>query len=444
MKRCISCLILIVISLASYAKTSVFEYTLSNGLKVLVKEDHRSPVAIAQVWYKVGSSYESTGITGISHLLEHMMFRGTKKHAHGVLDKIIMENGGIHNAFTGDDFTCYFEILPSDKLDIIFDLEADRMRNLALNDEGFTEEKQIVIEERKMSREDLPEEKLYERFLAAAYASNPYRTPVIGWMRDIEHLNLTDLKNWYKNWYSPNNAILVVVGDVDPQKVLQMAKQYFGGISSGKLPEVKLPEEIMPLGKRNLVVKVPAKVPSIIMGYNVPSLKTALPKWHAYALNIISALLSKGSSSRLERNLIRQAQLASAASSYYNLNARLDTLFILSADPAAKRTVKEVEAAFLKEIKKLQSILISKEELQKIKNLIISSQVYSKDSIIAQAQEIGILEAVGSSWRNIDEYIENIKAVTPKQIQDVAKLYFTADRLTVAELYPQSFIKKKK
>ena len=322
--------------------------SLPNGLKILVKEDHRAPVALAEIWYKIGSSYESTGITGISHALEHMMFRGTKKYGPGMLDKIIVENGGLHNAFTSEDSTCYLELLPADKLQIIFELEADRMRGLLLDDkEGFAKEMQVVLEERKMRTEDSPEGQVYERFMSVAFASNPYRTPIIGWMHDIQNLTATDLKNWYMNWYAPNNATLVVVGDVVPEQVFQMAKKYFGELPGSVLPENKSQKEITPIGKRTIAVKVPAKVPIIFMGYNVPSLKTSDQKWKAYALEVISAILSSGDSSPLSKELIRKQQVAATASASYDLYSRLDGLFVLTANPTAKHTTKELEQALL-------------------------------------------------------------------------------------------------
>ena len=433
-----------IFSVITNAKTAaVFEGTLSNGLKVFIKEDHRAPVAIVQVWYKVGSSYELTGSTGISHFLEHMMFRGTKKYEHGVIHAIIVENGGFHNAFTSKDFTCYYAMLPSDKLNIMFDLEADRMRGLLLNDKGFNEEMQVVMEERKMMLEDLPENQVFERFMAAAYASNPYRTPIIGWMHDIQNLTVTDLKKWYQNWYAPNNAILVVVGDVEPKKVLRMVKQYFGKLQSSKLAEVKPQKEISSLGKRNLVINVPAKVPVIFLGYNVPSLQTVEQKWKAYTLDVIRAILSIDSSSRLPKELVRQQQVATSVGAYYDLYSRLDNLFFFRANPAIKHTIQDLETALLNEVKRLQTVLVNEKELQGVKNQIISREMYKRDSIVDQAMEIGSLAAVGLPWQTVDSYIENIKAITPQQIRAVAKEYLTIDRLTVAELQPQPIFKKK-
>jgi zinc protease len=438
MARLITFTLFVALSVIVNAKTpAVSEYILPNGLKIIIKEDHRAPVAVAEIWYKVGSSYEPNGITGISHALEHMMFRGTKKYGHGALDKIIVENGGIHNASTSQDASFYLELLPADKLPIIFELEADRMRGLLLDEEGFAKEKQVILEERKMRTEDSPEEQTLERFNAVAFASNPYRTPVIGWMHDIQNLTATDLRGWYKKWYAPNNATLVVVGDVVPEQVFQLAKKHFGKLSGSKLPVIKPQQEIASLGKRALVVKVPAKVPTIFMGYNVPSLKTVDQKWKAYALDVVSAILSSGDSSRLPKELVRKQQIAAFASASYDLYSRLDGLFILNASPTAKHTTKDLEQSLLQQLKKLQTTAVDEEELQRVKNQIIAHKTYAKDFRMTQAQEIGQLETVGLSWQIAEQYGENIKAITPKQIQEVANEYFVDNKLTVAELQPQ-------
>ncbi|MEW8429094.1 MAG: insulinase family protein, partial [gamma proteobacterium symbiont of Ctena orbiculata] len=203
-------------------EANVVEHRLDNGMKVIVKQDRRAPIAVSQVWYKVGSSYESGGITGISHVLEHMMFKGTKNHPPGEFSRIIAANGGDENAFTGRDYTAYFQTMASDRLEVSFELEADRMRNLLLLDAEFAKEVEVVKEERRMRTEDKPQSLTYERFVAGAYESSPYRTPVIGWMADLDALEVDDLKVWYRKWYAPNNATLVVVGDVEPERVIQL------------------------------------------------------------------------------------------------------------------------------------------------------------------------------------------------------------------------------
>ena len=220
---------------ASSAETKVSEHVLGNGLKVLVKEDHRSPVAVSQVWYKVGSSYEPGGITGISHMLEHMMFKGTDKHAPGEFSRIIAENGGEENAFTGTDYTAYFQTMEASRLAVSFELEADRMRNLHLLPDELKKELQVVTEERRMRTDDNPQAKMQEHFNAMAYTNSPYKNPVIGWPSDIENYKVEDLQAWYQRWYAPNNATLVVVGDVQPKAVFALAEKYFGPLKPSEL-----------------------------------------------------------------------------------------------------------------------------------------------------------------------------------------------------------------
>lgn len=436
--------LLAIIITTSYAKgRDVTEHYLANGLKVIVKEDHRVPVATMQIWYKVGSSYESNGHTGISHALEHMMFRGTKKYKEGVLNKIIVGNGGRHNAGTNDDYTVYYETLPVDKLAIAFDLEADRMQGLLLDEAAFAKEKQVVVEERKMTTEDNPNNLTFERFMAAAFISNPYHNPVIGWMHDIQNLTHKDLRLWYKSWYAPNNAIIVVVGDVQPNKIFALIEQYFGKIPSVAISSLKPQKEIEALGERRIIVKAPAKVPFLIMGYNTPSLKTIHKKWQAYALDVAQGILSSGASARLEKNLVRKQQVATSVSANYDLYSRIDNLFILYGTPAQGHTAKELEMAILQQIKNLQTTLVGKQELERIKAQVVATKVYAKDSIEYQAREIGGLEVVGLSWKESDRYLENIKAVTPEQVQSVALEYLTPDKLTVAELQPIKLLTKK-
>jgi len=429
---------------AVYAKGGdVTEQRLTNGLRVIVKEDHRAPVATVQIWYKVGSSYESNGSTGISHALEHMMFRGTKKYGETVLDKVIIGNGGRHNAFTGSDFTAYYETLPVDKLAIAFDLEADRMQGLLLDRATFAKERQVIIEERKMRIEDDPNALTLERFNAAAFVSNPYRSPILGWMHDIQNLTPEDLGLWHKSWYVPNNAIIVVVGDVQPRKIFALAKQYFAKIPSINISLPKPQKEVSPLGVRTVKVKAPAEVPFLIMGYNVPSLKTTEKKWQAYALEVAQGILSSGASARLAKNLVRKQQIAASVSADYDLYSRLDTLLTVNGTPAQGHTVKELRKAILQQIKDLQTTLVSKQELERIKAQVVSAKVYAKDSIEHQAMEIGSLETVGLSWREAERYLKNIQAVTPEQVKAVAAEYLIPDRLTVAELQPTKLLTKK-
>ena len=422
----------------SSAETKVFEHTLANGLKVLVKEDHRSPVAVSQVWYKAGSSYEPGGITGISHMLEHMMFKGTDKHPAGEFSRIISENGGDENAFTGQDYTAYFQTMEASRLAVSFELEADRMRNLHLLPEELKKELQVVTEERRMRTDDNPQAKMQEQFMTIAYSNSPYKHPVIGWPADIANYTVEDLQAWYQRWYAPNNATLVVVGDVEPQAVFDLAEKYFSALKPSDIKPLKPQTEIEQLGVRKMTVKVPAKLPSLVMGYKVPVLKTAENEWEAYALEVLAGVLDGGSSARLSSALVRGKQIAVSAGAGYGLTSRMSDLFELEATPAEGKTVDQLEVALKDEIKKLQQNLISTEELQRIKAQVLASDIYQKDSNFYQAMEIGTLETVGLGWQKADEYVSKINQVTAEQVRDVAKKHLIDDHLSIAYLEPQT------
>lgn len=423
---------------SSSAETKVFERTLSNGLKVLVKEDHRSPIAVSQVWYKVGSSYEPGGITGISHMLEHMMFKGTDKHPAGEFSRIVAENGGEENAFTGQDYTAYFQTMEASRLAVSFELEADRMRNLHLLPEELKKELQVVTEERRMRTDDNPQAKMQEQFMSVAYSNSPYKHPVIGWPSDIANYTVEDLQAWYQRWYAPNNATLVVVGDVQPTAVFELAEKYFGALKPSDIKPLKPQAEIEQLGVRKMTVKVPAKLPSILMGYKVPALKTATNEADAYALEVLAGVLDGGSSARLSSDLVRGKQIAVAASAGYGLISRMSDMFELEATPAEGKTVIELEAALKNEIKKLQQTLISKEELQRIKAQVLASDIFQKDSGFYQAMEIGTLETVGLGWQKANDYVANINKVSAEQVREVAQKYLVEDHLSIAYLEPQT------
>lgn len=427
-------------STATAGKTDnprVHEYYLDNGLKVLVKEDHRAPVAVAQVWYKAGSSYEQNGTTGVAHLLEHMMFKGTQKHGPNEFSKIISENGGRENAFTGQDYTAYFQQLEKSRLPISFELEADRMQNLNLSAEEFAKEIQVVMEERRMRTDDKPTAITYEQFIATAYINSPYHHPVIGWMDDLKNMTVEDAQKWYNDWYAPNNATLVVVGDVDPQQVLAQARQFYGPLPKHDIPKIKPQKEVAQQGTRRIVVKRPAQVPYLVMGYKVPVVKTAEQDWEPYALEMLAHVLDGSNSSRFSKELIRGKAIAASVSAGYDLFSRLDELFLFDGTPAQGHNVDELEQAIRAQVKKLKNELVSKKELERIKTQVVASKIYEQDSIFYQAMQMGTLETVGLDWRLMDDFVKHFRAVSAEQVQQVAKKYLVDDRLTVAVLDPQ-------
>ncbi len=420
--------------------------TLKNGLRVIVKEDHRAPVAVFQIWYRVGSSYEHDGITGISHLLEHMMFKGTERHGPGDYSRIIAEHGGEENAFTGNDYTTYFVRIEKSQLPIVFELEADRMVNLKLDPEEFAKERQVVIEERRLRTEDQPRALAFEHFMAVAFLNSPYRHPIIGWPSDLQEMTLEELKAWYRRWYRPNNATLVVVGDVIPETVFELAEKFFGPLPKGDWLPVKSRKEVAQLGERRLhITGLEAKVPYLFMGYQVPTLAT-LPKerwWEPYALVVAASLLSGGESARLPLRLVRQERIAASASANYDPYDRLTTLFLLTGTPAQGHSLKELEQALRKEVERLAGEPIPAEELQKVKNQVMAEAVYERDSMFYQAMLLGRLETVGVGWEEAERFVERIEAITADQVQEVVRKYLTPKTLTVAYLEPDREVRSR-
>ena len=415
------------------------QYTvLKNGMKVIVQENRRAPVVVTQVWYKVGGSYEHNGITGISHVVEHMMFKGTEEIPAGKFSEIIAAHGGKENAFTSKDYTAYFQRISSDNLELCLSLEADRMRNLLLDEEEFIKEIEVIKEERRLRTDDKPTSLTYERFNAVAFVNNPYRKPIIGWMEDLDTMEIDDLREWYETWYAPNNATLVVVGDVQAKEVFALAREYFGALKPAEIPQLKPRKEVEQHGTKRVLVKAPARVPFVVMGYKVPVLNTAIGSDDAYALELLSGLLDGGSSSRFAKNLVRGSQIATSVSASYNLYALHDSLFTLSAIPANGTSIADMEAAIVDQLKAIQQQPPGEDELARVKAQVVASSVYEQDSSFYQAMKIGILETVGLGWETRDEYVDRINAVTAEQVQQVAQKYFVEDHLTVAELIPQS------
>jgi zinc protease len=435
MRRLITGLVLVALCASSVA-ANVVEHQLDNGMKVIIKQDRRAPIAVSQVWYKVGSSYEFGGVTGISHVLEHMMFKGTKNHPPGEFSRIIAANGGDENAFTGRDYTAYYQSMASDRLEVSFELEADRMRNLLLLPEEFAKELEVVKEERRMRTEDKPQSLTFERFLAGAYESSPYRTPVIGWMADLDSLQVEDLQVWYRKWYAPNNATLVVVGDVEPDEVIALAERYFGPLKPEQVDPPKPRLEPGQRGIKRIMVKVPARQPYLVMGYKTPVVGKSDEAWEPYALEMLAYVLDGGGSARISNNLIRGSKLAVEADAGYSAFSRLPGMLVMDAVPAPDSNVEAVEKALLKEVERFKTELVSEDEIERVRNQIIAAKVYEKDSVFYQAMLIGQLETIGLDWRLADEYVDHLKAVTAEQIRRVAQKYLVENNLSVAVLDP--------
>jgi len=403
---------------------------------VVVKEDHRAPVATAQVWYKVGSASEYGGITGVSHVLEHMMFKGTPKHPVGKFSEILASIGARDNAFTGRDYTAYYQLFDVSKLETSIELESDRMAQLTLDETEFTKELEVVKEERRLRTEDNPNALTYEQFNATAYTSSPYHNPVIGWMNDLDNMKVTDLRAWYQDWYTPNNATLVVVGDVNAQDVFALAEKYYGVVPAREVAALKPQLEPKQVGERRVEVKAVAKLPYIIIGYKVPSLKTVEDSREAYALNILSGILDGGRSSRLSKNLVREQEVAASAGAGYDLYSAKSSMFLFDGTPNAENSLEELEMAIYDEIRKLKDELVTERELKRVKAQVVASEVYQQDSVQRQAYVIGSLETVGLGWQTMNSYAEKIQKITAEDVRSAAKKYLIDEHKTVAILTP--------
>jgi zinc protease len=416
---------------AAGADLKVMEKVLPNGLKVLLKEEHKAPVVTFQVWYRVGSRNEQLGKTGLSHVLEHLMFKGAKKYGPKQFSRTVQRNGGNDNAFTSRDYTAYFENFASDRIEIAMDLEADRMQGLLLDPKDFLSERDVVMEERRMRTDDDPSAVMSEQMMAVAFSAHPYQWPVIGWMADLKNLTREDLERHYRTYYAPNNATIVVVGDFDSARVLALVEKHFGGIPRG--PEVPKIGAVEPkqLGEKRVVVKQEAELPAVYAGYKAPTLRSA----DSHALNVLQGVLSSGKSSRLYRSLVYEKQIALYAGGEYDDVSTDPNLFTLYAGVMPGKTVEEVEQALYTEIERFKSEPVSDEELQKARNQVEAQFIMSQDSNFYQAMLLGQFETV-AEWRLFGSYLDGIRAVTKNDIQRVAREYFTEDNRTVGILVP--------
>ncbi|SHN16186.1 zinc protease [Pseudomonas asturiensis] len=415
------------------------EFTLDNGLKVIVREDHRAPVVISQLWYRIGSSYEMPGQTGLSHALEHMMFKGSSKTGPGESSLILRNLGAEDNAYTSDDCTVYHQTLARDLLSVALELEADRMTTLTLPADEFSREIEVIREERRMSIDDDPKAKALERFSALAFPSSGYHNPTLGWMADLERMTIEELRRWYEAWYAPNNATLVVVGDVQPDEVKALVQRFFGAIPRRDLPPSKRPLELAEPGERKITLHLNTQLPRLLYGFNVPGMATTEDTRSVNALRLIAALLDGGYSARIATQLNRGEELVSEASSSYDAFTRGDSLFMIKAVPNTqkKKTLTDVEAGIWRLLEDLKTTLTSAEELERAQAQVIANVIYERDLIESQATMIGTLETIGLPWKLMDGELEALQSVTPQDIQNAANIYFTRGRLSIAHVMPE-------
>jgi zinc protease len=442
--RMLSSLWWLILLSAFSVHAEVFEKTLSNGLRVIVKEDHRAPVLVQQIWYRAGSMDERTGTTGVAHVLEHMMFKGTKAVPVGEFSKRIAAAGGRENAFTSYDYTAYFQQLHKSKLPLAMQLESDRMQNLQLTPAEFNKEIKVVMEERRMRTDDEPHALMQESLMAVAYQEHPYQHPVIGWMNDLEAMTASNAQEWYKTWYAPNNAVLVIAGDVQASAVFALAQRYYGKIPAHQLPARRNYIEPAQVGIKRIMVKAPAQLPHLIMAYHAPSLRDAEKDSVPYALEVLAGILDGNETSRLNKSLVREQQIASDVGAGYDSLARGPGMFTLEGTPSEGKTVADLEAALREQLAKLVRDGVSADELQRIKAQVTANEVYKRDSVFYQAMQIGQLESIGLSYKAIPVMLQKIQEVTAQQVQQVARDILIDDHLTVAVLDPQPLAGKPK
>jgi len=411
---------------------AVTEATLENGLRVLVQDDPRNPIVAVQVFYRVGSRNERPGATGLAHFLEHMMFKGTPTYGRGQVARLIEENGGRDNAYTTKDLTSYYTNIAADKLDLVLRIEADRMRHLLLDAAEIDSERKVVMEERRMRSEDDPDGLVYEAMSSLAFVAHPYRWPIIGWMSDIARINRAELRAFYDTYYLPNNAIVVIAGDVRAPAALAMVRRHFAGVRRGPAPPPVTAVEPPAIDERRLVVRrEQAQLPVVNIAWHVPNHTSP----DAPALELLSTLLSSGRASRLYQKLVYEKRMVLGAGGDYSYFSLDPSLFWFYAAPLPGQAPEAVEQALLAEIERLKQEVVPEEELARARNQIEASFVWEQDSVFSRASALGRFEMLGS-WRLFDDYLPRLRAVTAADLQRVARTYFALDRKNVSILLP--------
>lgn len=447
MKRFLTCLWLLA-SLGSWAQTppSISRFTLDNGMEVIVKPERRAPTAVHMVWVRVGSMDEVDGTSGVAHVLEHMLFKGTPSLAPGEFSRRVAALGGRENAFTARDYTGYYQQIPSDRLREVMQIEADRFANNQWPDAEFTREIEVVKEERRLRTDDNPRARLYETLNAVTFVASPYRRPIVGWMNDLDAMTADDVRAFYRRWYVPANAVVVIAGDVDPLQVRQWAQQTYGAIPSGAVPQRKPRLEPRQSGMRRVELKAPAEQAYTVLAFKVPGLGAAalrggdIPEEarDALALTVLSAVLDGYRGARLERALTQgPARVADSAGASYGLWGRGPRLFTLDGVPAKGRTTSEVEAVLREQVARVARDGVSAQELARVKTQWVASEVYKLDSLFSQARVLGSHWALELPLDASERLVALLRDVTAEQVQAVAARYFGDDQLTVAVLLPQ-------
>jgi zinc protease len=434
------------------AKTQadVEQFTLKNGLTVIVKPDRRAPTAVHMLWVRVGSMDEVDGTSGVAHVLEHMMFKGTPTVKAGEFSRQVAALGGRENAFTSKDYTGFYQQIPSGRLEEVMKLEADRFAHNQWPDEEFAKELEVVKEERRLRTEDNPRALLQEAVSAAVFAASPYRRPVVGWMSDLQAMTPADARAFYQRWYVPANAVVVIAGDVDPVQVYRLAEKYYGTVPTRAVPVRKPREEPVQVGIRRIDFKAPAEQAYVTLEFKVPSLQSLDDKpvdklaassaadSDALALTVLAAVLDGYSGARLERALTQgENRVADSVGASNGLWGRGPQLFTLAGVPAQGKTAAQVEQALREQISRVARDGVTEAELNRVKTQWVASEVYKLDSVFNQARELGSYWVLGLPLDAGERLIARLRAVTAEQVKAVAGQYFGDDQLTVAVLLPQ-------
>ena len=428
---------LLALFVSSPLQAATFEKTYDNGLKLIVREDHRAPVVVSQIWYKIGSSYEHSGITGISHALEHMMFKATKNTPSGEFSRLIAENGGRDNAFTGKHYTAYYQRIGRDSLELCLRLEADRMKNLVFDVDEFRREIEVIKEERSLRVDNNPLNRFYEQFLASVFLQSPLRNPTIGWVEDLDQLELGEAREWYQRWYSPNNATLVIVGDVEFSAVDKLVEKYFGDINSMSIKAEKTRPEPPQNGLRQIHGYGEVSSPYLIMAYRVPVLNQLDDPADVFALDVLGGILDGGGSARFARFLQRGDEVAISVSAGYDAFERLEGLFTFSGTPKPGISLEELQKAIEDQIIRLKKEVVGADELERVKAQVVSGRIYQQDSMFGMAMQIGLLETSDIGWQLIDDYVDHIQRVSVEDVQRVAQRYFKSENFTLGKFWPE-------
>ena len=420
-------------STAEHIKLDLKEHRLKNGLRLILSEDHSSPIISFQVWYNVGSRNERPGITGISHLFEHMMFKGSKNVEPEEHGRIIQQNGGTDNAFTARDMTAYFENLPSSQLELAVRLEADRMAHLRLTADTLASERQVVKEERRMRVDNSLFGKLSETLYSTAFIKHPYRWPVIGWMSDIDSISLEDCKAFYRSHYAPNNATVILLGDIDFQETISIVEKYFGSIPSAEFTDEVIPAEEIQKKEREKALFVDASFPWLAVAYHIPeAAHDDIPM-----LELIGNILTSGRSSRLHRKIIYEDQ--SALSVFASVdNNKAPGLFVITVNSIKQgHTLEEVESVANESLELLKTEMVTERELEKAINQMETNLIFGLQTNFVKGMRIGFSLARTGDPLGFVKKLESYRHATLEDIRKVAIKYFTPENRTIIRLFPK-------